>query len=50
MFRLAVAAMNGVEDAKRGKQADPGFRELVLAWSRLRDMRVIALRRSKSGL
>jgi hypothetical protein len=49
MFRLAVAAMNGVADANRGKQADPGFRELVLAWSRLRDMRVIALRRSKKG-
>ena len=49
MFRLTIAAMNGTEDANRGKQADPGFRELVLAWGRLRDSRVISLRRSKEG-
>ena len=49
MFRLTVAAMNGVEDANSGKQADPRFRELLAAWKRLRDARVIGLRRSKPG-
>jgi len=49
MFRLTTSAMNGVEDATHGKQADPGFREMVSAWSRLRDMRALALRRSKVG-
>lgn len=49
MFRLTVAAMNGIEDADGGKQADPRFRELLRAWSRLRDARVIGLRRAKAG-
>jgi hypothetical protein len=46
MFRLTVASMNGVEDANGGNQADPQFRELLGAWARLRDARVIGLRRS----
>ena len=46
MFRLTVAAMNGVEDANSGKQADPAYRELLTVWSRLRDSRAIGLRRS----
>jgi len=46
MFRLTVASMNGVEDANNGRQADPEFRELLGAWTRLRDARVIGLRRS----
>jgi hypothetical protein len=49
MFRLTVSAMNGVEDANGGKQADPDFRKLVMVWSRLRDARVIGLRRSVKG-
>jgi hypothetical protein len=46
MFRLTVTAMNGVEDANSGKQADPGYRELLQVWNRLRDARAIGLRRS----
>lgn len=46
MFRLTASAMNGVEDANAGKQADPRYRELLLAWARLRDTRVIGLRRT----
>lgn len=46
MFRLTVAAMNGVEDANAGRQADPAYRELLTVWSRLRDSRAIGLRRS----
>ena len=49
MFRLTVTAMNGIEDANSGKQADPRFRELLKAWSRLRDERVVGLRRAKAG-
>ena len=49
MFRLAVSAINGLEDAEGGKQADAEFRELLGAWSRLRDARVIGLRRSPQG-
>ena len=47
MFRLTVGAMNGVEDAGRGLQADPRFRKLLQAWTRLRNARVIGLRRSQ---
>lgn len=46
MFRLTVAKMNGLEDADPPKQANPQFRELLGVWSRLRDKRVIGLRRS----
>lgn len=46
MFRLTVGSINGVEDSGGGKQADTGFRELMAAWQRLRDTRVIGLRRS----
>lgn len=46
MFRLTVSAMNGVEDANAGKQADPDYRKLLVVWSRLRDSRAIGLRRS----
>jgi len=49
MFRLTVTAMNGVEDAGTGRQADPDFRELLKVWARLRDSRTIGLRRSKEG-
>lgn len=51
LFRLAVSAINGVEDANETpayrKQADPGYRELLAAWDRLRRERVLGLRRSK---
>lgn len=46
MFRLTVAQMNGVEDANPPMQADPRFREMLSVWTRLRDARVIGLRRS----
>jgi hypothetical protein len=46
MFRLTVAQMNGVEDANPPFQADPRFREMLTVWTRLRDARVIGLRRS----
>jgi len=49
MFRLTVSAINGVEDATNGQQADPRFRELFAAWARLRDARIIGLRRAKEG-
>jgi hypothetical protein len=49
MFRLTVSAINGLEDAKGGKQADPQFRELLATWARLRDARVIGLRRAPLG-
>lgn len=49
MFRLTVAAMNGVEDANSGRQANPDFREMLATWTRLRDARVIGLRRAKAG-
>jgi hypothetical protein len=49
MFRLTVSAMNGVEDAIKGKQADPDFRKLLDAWGRLRNARAIGLRRAKAG-
>ncbi len=48
MFRMTVAAMNGVEDANGGKQADPDYRELLLVWDRLRDARVLGLRQSNN--
>jgi hypothetical protein len=48
MFRLTVSAINGVEDANGGRQADPGYRELLQVWSRLRDTRTIALRRTNA--
>jgi hypothetical protein len=48
MFRMTVAAINGVEDANSGKQADPDYRELLLVWNRLRDARAIGLRRSNA--
>ena len=47
MFRLTTSAMNGIEDASAGKQADPRYRELLHAWTRLRDARVIGLRRTR---
>ena len=47
LFRLTVSSMNGVEDANPPRrQADPKFRQVMAAWSRLRDARVIGLRRS----
>lgn len=46
MFRLTVSAMNGIEDANPPHQADPKYRELLAVWKRLRDARVIGLRRS----
>jgi hypothetical protein len=46
MFRLTVSKMNGVEDANPPSQADPRFREMLSVWARLRDARVISLRRS----
>jgi len=46
MFRLTVAQINGVADADPPLQADPGFREMLSVWTRLREARVIALRRS----
>ena len=49
LFRLTVSAINGVEDAGGGNQANDGFREMIAAWQRLRDARVIGLRRSKEG-
>jgi hypothetical protein len=49
MFRLTVSSINGVEDASGGKQANAGFRELMVVWQRLRDARVIGLRRSAGG-
>jgi len=49
MFRLTVSAINGVEDANSGRQADPRFRKLLGAWARLRDARIIGLRRAKEG-
>jgi hypothetical protein len=48
MFRLTVSKMNGVQDADPPFQADPRFRELLSVWTRLRDARVIGLRRSKN--
>lgn len=49
MFRLAVSTINGLEDADGGRQADEEFRELLSTWSRLRDARVIGLRRSSDS-
>ena len=46
MFRLTVSSMNGVQDANPPAQADPRFREMLSVWTRLRDARVIGLRRS----
>jgi hypothetical protein len=48
LFRLIVAQMNGVEDANPPFQADPRFREMLSVWARLRDARVIGLRRSSN--
>lgn len=50
LFRLAVSSINGVEDAAEGpldrRQADPGYRELLAVWARLRNQRALGLRRS----
>jgi len=45
MFRLTIAKMNGVSDADPPLQADPRFRQMLSVWTRLRDTRVIGLRR-----
>jgi hypothetical protein len=50
MFRLTISKMNGVEDADPPKQADPRFREMLSVWTRLRDARVIGLRRSNKDI
>ena len=50
MFRLTVAKMNGVADADPPMQADPRFREMLSVWTRLRDARVIGLRRSNKDI
>jgi hypothetical protein len=51
MFRLTVSSMNGVADAveapKYRKQADPRFRQLLAAWTRLRLAGVIGMKRSE---
>ena len=49
MFRLTVSQMNGVADADPPLQADPRFREMLSVWTRLRDARVIGLRRSNKA-
>ena len=53
MFRLAVSAINGVEDAVESpldrRQADPRFRELLAVWTRLRKQRALGLKRSDDG-
>jgi len=48
MFRLTVAQINGVVDANPPLQADPRFREMLSVWNRLREARIIALRRSSN--
>jgi hypothetical protein len=50
LLRLAVRSINGVENEWAGpstrRQADPLFYDVLAAWSRLRNARVLALRRS----
>lgn len=46
MFRLTVAQINGVLDANPPYQADPRFRKMLYVWTRLRDARIIGLKRS----
>lgn len=48
MFRLTVAQINGVADTNPPQQADPGFRETLSVWTRLREARILALRRSNN--
>jgi hypothetical protein len=51
ILRMTVHSMNGIENASsspvRRKQADPRFIELLRVWGRLRDARVLGLRRDK---
>jgi hypothetical protein len=50
ILRLTVKSINGIENAWAGparrRQADPDFNELLRVWGRLRDARVLGLRRS----
>ncbi|WP_198435351.1 hypothetical protein [Moritella sp. F3] len=48
MFRLTVAQINGVAGANPPQQAAPGFRETLSVWTRLREARILALRRSNN--
>ncbi len=50
ILRMTVHSINGIENAwagpSRRRQADPEFNELLRVWARLRDARVLGLRRS----
>jgi hypothetical protein len=51
ILRLTVRSMNGIDNEWAGpaqrRQADPRFTELLRVWSRLRESRVIGLRRER---
>jgi hypothetical protein len=51
ILRMTVSSMNGIDNEWSGpaqrRQADPRFTELLHVWGRLREARVIGLRREK---